>query len=112
VRRGAAGGVSTGGAVFRVRVVHCDLAGCTTSQDVYERVLAALDAPDWHGRNLDALWDSVTAGDINGLDPPYRIEVLGYRKLTEELRNLVEMIEKVFVDARSERRVEVAIVLT
>ena len=108
MRGGAAGGVSAGGAVFRVKVVHCDLAGCTTSQDVYERVLSVLDAPDWHGRNLDALWDSVAGGGINGLVPPYRIEVDGFDGLPKDLRDLADRIGSVFRDARRDRDADVA----
>lgn len=108
MRGGAAGGVSAGGAVFRVKAVHCDLAECTTSRDVYERVLSALDATDWHSRNLDALWESVAGGGINGLVPPYRIEVDGYGGLPKELRDLVDRIGALFLDARRDRDADVA----
>lgn len=42
-----------------------------TEGDFIEAVLAAVDAPSWHGRNYNALRDSFIAGAINGLEPPY-----------------------------------------
>ena len=36
----------------------------------YEALLAALGAPEWHGRNLDALEETLRAGDINAVNPP------------------------------------------
>ena len=39
--------------------------------DFYDIVLSQCDAPKWHGRNLNALFDSWVTGDINGKGPPY-----------------------------------------
>ncbi len=40
--------------------VEVDLTGCADEAALWSRLLAALGAPDWHGRNLDALWDGLT----------------------------------------------------
>lgn len=40
-------------------------------EDVYDVVAAALPLPDWFGRNLDALWDTLST-DVPG---PFEIEV-------------------------------------
>lgn len=45
--------------------------------DFYKGLLAALRAPDWHGRNINALIDSIIVGSINEIEPPYRIRVTG-----------------------------------
>jgi len=42
-----------------------DGTGWKTSADFYIAFLKGVHAPDWHGRNLDALWDSITGGGIN-----------------------------------------------
>lgn len=42
-----------------------------TEADVFEAVLASVDAPSWHGRNYNALRDSFVTGSINGIEPPY-----------------------------------------
>ena len=110
MRGGAARGVSAGGAVFRVRDIACNLAGCTTPNDVFERVLAVLGAQDWHGRNLDALWDSVTSDEINGVHAPYRLQVAGYAGLRQDLRDLVDKIGAMFAEARRDRLIEVDLV--
>lgn len=91
-----------------MKVVRCDLSGCATNEDVYDLILTGLHAPDWHGRNLDALWDSVAGGGINGLCPPYRLEIEGYGVLKKELRDLVDRIEAVFLEARRDRQVDVS----
>jgi hypothetical protein len=45
--------------------------------DFCDELLAALGAPEWHGRSVDALIDSVIVGSINAVMPPYRVEVSG-----------------------------------
>ncbi|QLC22766.1 barstar family protein [Parasphingopyxis sp. CP4] len=41
----------------------------------YDEILPQLGAPDWHWRNLDALEDSLVAGQINRVEPPLLIEI-------------------------------------
>ncbi|HRX84284.1 MAG TPA: barstar family protein, partial [Phycisphaerae bacterium] len=41
--------------------------------NVWDDLLEALGAPDWHGRNLDALSDSVCTGSVNAIQPPLRV---------------------------------------
>jgi RNAse (barnase) inhibitor barstar len=48
-----------------------------TVDDFYDAFLAAVGAPSWHGHNLDALWDSIVAGNINQIEPPYRVMITG-----------------------------------
>jgi hypothetical protein len=49
--------------------------------DFYESILAVLEAPHWHGTNVNALIDSMLYGGINGIDPPYRIWIKGTANL-------------------------------
>ncbi len=37
-----------------------DAAKWRTTDDFYADLLSELKAPAWHGRNLDALWDTLT----------------------------------------------------
>ena len=69
-------------------------------------LLSGLKAPGWHGRNLDALWDSITS-DINGVSPPFLVEVTGHRQASEEVALLVSRVQSVFEEAREGRRVDV-----
>ena len=46
-----------------------------TEKDFYSALLLALGAPDWHGHNLDALEESLRAGDINQINAPIQITI-------------------------------------
>jgi RNAse (barnase) inhibitor barstar len=41
-----------------------------TKDDVYNAFFRAVGAPEWHGRNLDALADSISGGSINQVEVP------------------------------------------
>jgi RNAse (barnase) inhibitor barstar len=73
-----------------VRVIKVDASGWQNPVDFYDALLANLDAPDWHGRNLNALIDSVIVGGINGVEPPYRIEVSGLNLSASAARDELE----------------------
>jgi len=50
-----------------------DAANWKNPDDVYDSFFAAVGAPSWHGRNFDALRDSIAGGDINQIEVPYRL---------------------------------------
>ncbi len=41
--------------------------------NVYDAFFKAVGAPEWHGRNFDALIDSIEKGDINAIEVPYKL---------------------------------------
>lgn len=47
--------------------------------DIYDSFFRAVGAPEWHGRNFNALRDSIAAGSINEIEVPYRLVVTNYR---------------------------------
>jgi len=61
-----------------MRQIELDATGWMSADDFYHALLTALGAPDWHGRNIDALWDSVVTGGINEVEPPFAITVRGW----------------------------------
>jgi RNAse (barnase) inhibitor barstar len=67
-----------------VKLIELDASEWRTPLDFYDALLSSLGAPDWHGRNINALIDSMVGGDINAVEPPYRIEVTGLSKASEE----------------------------
>jgi len=75
----------------RVKKIPIDVSGCRNEGDFYDLLLSGLKAPGWHGRNLDALWDSITS-DINGVSPPFLVEVTGHRQASEEVALLVSRV--------------------
>ncbi len=62
-----------------------------TKDDVYDSVFQAVGAPDWHGRNLDALNDSIGTGQINEIEVPYRLVFRGMTtsKEANEMKELL-----------------------
>ena len=76
-----------------------DGASWTTKDDVYNALFRAVGAPVWHGRNFDALNDSIAGGSINGVEVPYRFVFKNYdlirgeaKKMTDDLVDLIHEI--------------------
>jgi RNAse (barnase) inhibitor barstar len=72
-----------------------------STDDFYEAVLTALGAPVWHGRNLDALDETLRAGDVNRLNPPLDIEIRGMDSMGEDARKTVERFKDLIDDLRA-----------
>ena len=53
----------------------------TTDDDVYDAFFGAVGAPEWHGRNFNALRDSISTGSINKVEVPYRLVIKNYDKI-------------------------------
>jgi RNAse (barnase) inhibitor barstar len=66
-----------------------------SADDVYDAFFRAVRAPKWHGRNFDALNDSISTGNINEIEVPYRLIVRNASRATPEARAMVDL----FVDA-------------
>lgn len=49
-----------------------------TADDVYDAFFSAVGAPVWHGRNFNALNDSIATGSINAIEVPYRIVITNF----------------------------------
>jgi hypothetical protein len=55
----------------KLNEITLDAAGWQAADDVYSAFFRAVGAPPWHGRNLDALRDSIGAGQHQRHRPPY-----------------------------------------
>jgi RNAse (barnase) inhibitor barstar len=55
-----------------------DGSGWKTADDVYDAFFLVVGAPVWHGRNFDALNDSIATGSINAIEVPYRIVIRNF----------------------------------
>lgn len=76
------------------REIKLDASGWKIRDDFYAAILPALEAPDWHGDNADALFDSMWGGGINGIEPPYKIWITGTKGLPPEVRQHIDwMVE-------------------
>jgi RNAse (barnase) inhibitor barstar len=79
-----------------------DVTAWKTRKDFYAALLPQLRAPKWHGENLDALWDSIVAGDINELSPPYTISLTGRGPLPGALAVHLAQFLELIAEARAQ----------
>ena len=89
-----------------------DAAAWKSDDDFYASFFEVVGAPDWHGRNFNALRDSIVAGRINKIEVPYRVVLRNYAKIDAGVKGLTDD----FVDllrelAREGMPVEVTITL-
>jgi RNAse (barnase) inhibitor barstar len=59
-----------------------------TRDDVYDSFFHAVGSPDWHGRNFNALRDSIGTGSINAVEVPYRLVIQNYDKIAPSARQM------------------------
>jgi RNAse (barnase) inhibitor barstar len=67
-----------------------DGASWKTKDDVYEAFFKAVGAPSWHGRNFNALNDSIAAGRINEIEVPYRLVIQNYDLIGAGAKEMVD----------------------
>lgn len=65
-------------------------------------ILCCRSPPAWHGRNLDALWDSLTSGDINQRYPPFQNPNHWDGADVVRRREMVRRFEALVLDAERE----------
>jgi RNAse (barnase) inhibitor barstar len=79
-----------GGCVSDIKTFFLDGTNWRTGDDFYNAFFKAVGAPDWHGRNFNALRDSIVTGQINKIEIPYTIHISGLDKMPLKVRKLVE----------------------
>ena len=57
-------------------------------EDVYNSFFRAVGAPSWHGRNFNALHDSIGTGKINRIEVPYCLVIQNYDLIQEGARKM------------------------
>jgi len=83
-----------------MRVIELNAGAWASIDDFMDAILSALDAPPWHGRNIDALLDSAIPGQINGVTPPYTVRVFGAAGLPEPVRDCVAALAAYVAERR------------
>ncbi|HTW36102.1 MAG TPA: barstar family protein [Rhizomicrobium sp.] len=89
--------------------VDLDASQWKTPLDFYEALLAALGAPRWHGRNINALIDSMVYGGICELEPPLIVRVTGTGNLPDDVRDDLIFTILALGEARTEKGDEAAV---
>lgn len=74
----------------------------SSPEEFYSLFLPQVDAPEWHGRNLNALNDSMVTGDINGLNPPYRITNVNVSNAPESISEFQRSVLDIFMNSAIE----------
>lgn len=73
-----------------MKEIHLDGAGWNDRDDVYDAFFQAVGAPSWHGRNFNALRDSISGGRINKIEVPYIIRLKNYSLVGPGARNMAK----------------------
>ena len=68
-------------------------------------LLPRLGAPAWHGRNLDALEESLRDGDINQVKPPFKVVV---ERAPHDMSAFLSKVAVVFNDVREATQAEIS----
>jgi RNAse (barnase) inhibitor barstar len=65
-----------------------------------KRIWLRIGAPEWHGHNLDAVWDSLTGGDINQRNLPFQIRITVATQMGVDAREMVKRFAALIEEAR------------
>lgn len=77
-----------------------DFSDCLYLDSIHNEIKEKLNLPDWYGKNLEALWDSLTGI----IETPAEIEIIfkPKTKAAQKMKPYVEQIINVFRDAEKE----------
>ena len=84
-----------------MRTILLEASAWQEPNDLFDALLSKLGAPAWHGRNLNALYDSLYGG-INEVEPPFNVVVLNSSALSPKMKAFAADVAQVFAGARKE----------
>ena len=70
--------------------------------DFYDAFFAAVGSPKWHGRNFNALRDSIAGRQVNDIEIPYSIHIRGMDEMSPNVQQLVTDFRTLIHELRSE----------
>lgn len=79
-----------------------DASAWKSPDDVYNSLFAKLGSPVWHGRNFNALNDSIVTGGINSVDVPFKLLIHGLHSSTNEVKEFVSKLEALLAEREAE----------
>lgn len=79
-----------------------DAEGWQIADDIYDAFFRAVGAPSWHGRNFNALNDSISTGNINKTEVPYRIIIRNAKGMGNDAASLVSEFGDLIQDLQSD----------
>ncbi len=66
-----------------------------TREDFYASVLSQMEAPGWHGHNLDALQDSWVTGGICHSGPPFDFAFHRCENAKDEMKEFLQTVAQI-----------------
>jgi len=93
-----------------MKEIRLDASEWKTKDDFYDALLPALGAPAWHGRNLDALNDSISSDEINEVSLPFRFLLVGTKRVPSELRVYLKKFAELVADLPTHRGADVSLI--
>jgi len=86
------------------QVIDLDATNWVSAHDFYDALLPALGAPPQHGRNVNALVDSMIWGGMNKIEPPYTIRICRAGQLPKSVLDHIEVAKTALLEARADFR--------
>jgi RNAse (barnase) inhibitor barstar len=94
-----------------MKEINLDARAWRNRDDFYDALLPSLGAPHWHGRNLDALNDSLRCDDINAVRLPLHIRITNSTSVPAELRRHLQQLAELIADLRTRDGREIQLTL-
>jgi RNAse (barnase) inhibitor barstar len=86
-----------------MRIIELNAENWRTWPDFYDALLAALGAPKGHGRNLNALIDSMVWRGMNAIEAPYTIRITRAEELSKDMIAKIDEVKQALAAACIER---------
>jgi RNAse (barnase) inhibitor barstar len=93
-----------------MKEIRLDASRWKTREDFYDALPPALGAPVWHGRNLDALNDSISSDEMNEVRLPIRFLLVATDTVPPELRSYLKKFADLVADLSTIRGADVALI--
>ena len=74
----------------------------TSSLDQHDAILPLLGAPAWHGRNMNALTESIVWGEIDAVQPSYLLRIHGTANLPPDVAEVSGWLREGVTDGGAE----------
>jgi RNAse (barnase) inhibitor barstar len=85
-----------------MRELVMDAADWETTDDLFLSFFQVVGAPSWHGKNFNALRDSVGTGAINQIEVPYRLVLKNYDRIHRSMKGEADYFIAVINELSSE----------
>lgn len=87
--------------IKEVREIRLDAASWQSEDDFYTAFFKAVGAPEWHGRNFNALYDSIGGGRINKVEVPYLLKLEKAQIANAHVDKLVRELSRLILNLQT-----------